>query len=154
MFCVMCDALIPDDSIFCNKCGSPVNTEPIDQTESSPQPFAQRFQPFEDMPRGSQIYQTAREPVLRSAYTQAWAEGISILESDTESRNKLGGWFKNLKNSLFSKNAAAPIAFELNQCAPSQADFQQQPFTKEARRSKPNYYTAGKRTYERKKYNA
>ena len=150
MFCIMCNALIPADSNYCNKCGNPVTAEPTNQTESPPQLSEQRFQPFHSKPRGSQIYQAGREPVLRSAYTRAWAEGISILESDTDPRQKLSGWFKNLKNSIFSKSAAAPVAFELNQYAPSQVDFNRQPIEKETRRSKP-YYSSGKRTYERKK---
>jgi len=151
MLCVNCGALTPDDSNYCNKCGNPFITEPIDQAESPPQFFSQRFQPFQDRSHDSRKYQPDREPEPHSAYTRAWADGISILESDTDSRQKLGGWFKNLKNSIFPKSAAAPIALEFNQYVLSGADFKRQSFEKEARRSKPRYYSAGNRTYERKR---
>ena len=56
-----------------------------------------------------------------------------------------------LLNSIFSKNAVAPNSSEIKQYASSQADTQRQYTPKEPKRSKPNYYTPGKKTYERRK---
>ena len=147
----MCDALIPDDSNYCNKCGNPVTAAPIDQSEAPPQQSAHRFHPFQDRLHGSRVYQADLRPALSSAQTEAWAEGISILESDMRPRRKPGGWLKNLKDSIFSRNAAAPVAFELNPNVPSQTDVQWQSFAREAKRPKPHYYSPGKRAYERKR---
>ena len=150
MFCIMCGANLPDGSNFCNICGKPVTAEPGEQTESPSQPF-QRFQPFQGKPHGSRVYRADREPEPRSAYSQAWADDISIQESDGRPDQKTGGWLLNLKNRVFSKNAAAPVSFESDQYEPSPADFHRQPIEKKARRPKPHYYSAGNRTYERKK---
>jgi hypothetical protein len=63
-----------------------------------------------------------------------------------------------LKYSIFSRNAAAPTSSEimqyassLMQYASSQIDTEQQPISKNAKRPKSGYYSAGKKTYERQK---
>jgi len=150
MFCITCGTYIPDGTNHCKKCGNPIDAKPIDETESPFQQYDQRYQPYQSRSYGSRIYQPVRETTTRSAQLEAWDDDISFQEESMNPYQKQDGWLKRLKDSLFSNNAA-PVSFEFNQYVPSQANFQQKPFAKETGRTKPRYYSAGKRTYERKK---
>jgi len=91
MFCIKCGTQLPDDSSFCNKCGSPVVAEPTSQPESPPPQPAQRYQPYQDGSYDSRSYQAAQEPVPHSTYTQTWVQD-PYQEGAAHPYQQLGGW--------------------------------------------------------------